>query len=114
MCAASPARADSGELLDPDQDELIVPLAHRKLHAVARPRVDRIEERWTSGDRHQLHGFHAERRHGLVAHEEYVRGRARDDRPTNLIGCGTDDRSPDARSERREQNDKEKGGYGTV
>src|SRR6267142_1597834 len=112
--ADSPARADSGELLDPDQEELIVLLAHGELHPVAGLEGERIEEGGARGDRHQLHGAHAERRDGLVADEDHVRGGAGDDRPANLVGGGTDDRSPDAGGEGGEERAEQEDGQRTL
>ena len=43
----SPARAGSGKLFDPDQDQLIVALPHGELDAVTGLGIDGIEERRT-------------------------------------------------------------------
>ena len=110
MCAGSPTRVDSGELFDPDQDELIVALAHRELDPIAGFRADWIQERRARGDRHEIHGVHAERRDGIMANEQHVGSGAGDDRPSNLVRCGADDRPPDARSERHEQRDEKEDG----
>jgi len=78
-------------------------LANRELHAVAGLRRRRVEQGGRGGDRHQLHGAHAEWHDGLVAHEDQVRRWAGDDRPANLVGRGTEDGTPDARREGREK-----------
>jgi len=87
-----------------------VALAHGELDPIAGFRADWIQERRSGGDSHEIHGVHAERGDGIMANEQHVRGGARDDRPTNLVGWGTDDRAPDARGERHEQRDEQEYG----
>jgi len=87
-----------------------VPLANGELHAVAGPRRRRVEKRGRGGDRHELHGAHAEWHDGLVAHQDQVRRWAGDDRPSNLVGRGTEDGAPDARREGREKRGEQQDG----
>ena len=86
-------------------------LADGKPDLVAWLRSDRLEERRAGRHGHELHGAHAERRDRLVANKEHVGSGTSDDGPADLVGRGTNDRSPDARGERREQHDEKKDGY---
>jgi hypothetical protein len=110
MRAGSRAHAESGKLLDTDQDELIIDLPHGEPHAVARLGRDRVEERRARRDRHQIHRVHAEPRHGLVSDQDHVRGRTPDDGSAHFVGRGANDRAPDAGGERRQQDDEQQDG----
>ena len=85
-------------------------LANRELRAIAGSGSHRIEERRASGDRHQVHGVHAEPGDGVVANEQHVGGGPRDDGAAHFVSWRPDDRPPDARGERREQRDEEEDG----
>jgi len=107
-----PTRAESTKLLDAEQDELLALLADGELHAIARSGRDGIEEGWRRGNGHQLHGAHAERRDGLVAHKEEVRRRTRHDGAANLVGRRPENGAPDARGEGCEQRREQQRGDG--
>ena len=110
--ASPPARADSTKLLDTEQHQLLALLPDGELHAIARSRLDRIEECRRPGNGHQLHGAHAEGRDGLVADQDQVRRRTRHDRAANLVGRRPEDGAPDARGKGREQRREQERGDG--
>lgn len=58
-------------------------------------------------DCHQLHRAHAEPGDRLMADENQIRPGARNQLAPNLVGSGTDDRTPETGSEERDQDDEE-------
>src|SRR5437899_1645743 len=104
-CASSVVRANSGEALDAEQDDLIVLLTDGQLAARAGLRAHGSQQRRLGRDRHQFHGAHPEPLDVVVADENEIRRGARDDRAPDLVSGGPEDGAPDAGGERRQQRD---------
>src|SRR2546425_740567 len=100
-CASSVVRADSGEALDAEQDDLIVLLTDGQLDAVPGLWAHGIQQRRLGRDRHQFHGAHPEPLDGVVADENEIRRGARDDRAPYLVSGGPEAGAADAGGERR-------------
>jgi hypothetical protein len=107
MSAVSPVSAESREPLDTEENEPIVALPHGELDAVPRLRCEGIEQRWLGGNSHQLHGAHPEPGDGLVAHDDQIRRRPRDENAAHLVSGRAEDRAPDADREGGEEHDEQ-------
>ena len=107
MSAVSPPSADSRKPLDPEEHQPIVPLPDGELEAISRFRCDGIEQRRLGGNRHQLHGAHAEPGDGLVAHDDQIGRGPRDENAAYLVRGRSEDGAPDAGREGGEEHDEQ-------
>ena len=103
MSAVSRSSAESGKAFDTDEDEPIGALPNGELDAISRFRREGIEQRGLGGDGHELHSAHTEPRDGLVAHDDQVRRRSRDENAAHLVGGGAEHGAPDADRERGQE-----------
>ena len=103
MSAVSPASVELREPLDTEENEPIVTLPHGELDAIPRLRCEGVQQRRLGRDSHQLHGAHPEPRDGLVAHDDQVRRRSRDENAAHLVGGGAEHGAPDADRERGQE-----------
>ena len=103
------ARLGSLAALEAEEDEALAVLANGDAEAITRSKRERVDLSRGDGDRHLLHGGHAEDGDRLVADEDQVGGGAGNELTLDLVGGGPEDRSPQARREGDQQPDEQEG-----
>ena len=83
--------------LDTHEPELVTLLADGEANAVAGLKVEGVDLDRRDGDRHLLHGGHAERRDDFVPDEDEVGTGAGHELTLDLVGGGPQNRTPQAR-----------------